>query len=350
MSLEDFVLDVEFNAHETAVTAIFGASGCGKTTLLRVIAGLEKRAECVINIAGHCWQNQQQNKPTYQREIGYVSQVPCLFPHLSVKQNIEYGYQRVKSQQKWIPGEVIELLGVQHLIKRMPMQLSGGEKQRISIARALLTNPKLLLMDEPLSALDHQGKHELLALIASIHDELNLPIFYVSHSADEVAAIADHLILMADGQIIASGAVNQMLIRSDLPMFHADDARSVIIATVVDYEADYQLTHLQLGDEQIRVAGQSIPIGETVRLQILAKDVSLSMSHVTNSSILNILPVIVEQIIDEQKAAWLTVKLKLGESHILARITRKSADHLALKPGCHCFAQVKSVALLSSNV
>ena len=240
---ESFALDVSFNAPNAGVTALFGPSGSGKTTLLRCIAGLEHAAGS-LHVNGEVWQDDTKFLATHCRPLGYVFQEASLFPHLSVRANLEYGLKRIPLSEQKVPLEqVVEWLGLSRLIERGdPAKLSGGERQRVAIGRALLTSPRLLLMDEPLSALDTTSKQDILPYLERLHRELKIPVLYVSHALDEVARLADHLVLLENGRVIASGALQETLARLDLPTAHFDDAGAVIEAEVAQQDETYHLT------------------------------------------------------------------------------------------------------------
>ncbi|MDP2805984.1 MAG: molybdenum ABC transporter ATP-binding protein, partial [Gallionellaceae bacterium] len=210
MQLDRFALDASFAAPAVGVTALFGPSGSGKTTLLRCIAGLERVAG-TLHVNGEIWQDEKTFLPIHKRPLGYVFQEASLFPHLSVRANLEYGYKRIAPDERKVHLEqVVEWLGLSHLIDRNnPTQLSGGERQRVAIARALLTSPRILLMDEPLSALDATSKQDILPYLERLHRELNIPVLYVSHALDEVTRLADHLVLLEKGRVIASGELHE---------------------------------------------------------------------------------------------------------------------------------------------
>lgn len=242
-----------------------------------------------------------------------------------------------------------ELLGISHLLDRHPQHLSGGERQRIGIARALLTSPKLLLMDEPLAALDSQRKNEILPYLQRLHDELDIPVLYVSHSQDEVARLADHIVLLSDGQALASGPIGETLARLDLPLALGDDAGVVIEGHVSAYDADYQLLTLQLPNTalSIRVTHSPMTEGQALRCKVQARDVSLSLQSIEQSSILNRLPVMVISELGADNAAHVLIRLDAGGTPLLARITRYSRDQLGIHPGQQLWAQIKAVAVLA---
>ncbi len=344
---QDFLLDVDLNIPERGITALFGPSGCGKTTLLRAIAGLEQTNGGFLRVGETVWQDHRQIIPTHKRPLGYVFQEASLFPHLNVRQNLEYGFKRVHDKQRKISlNRAIELLGIGYLLERKSGSLSGGERQRVAIARALAVSPRLLLMDEPLAALDMKSRLEILPYIESLHQELEIPVIYVSHSTDEVARLADYLVLLENGRIKASGAISEILTRLDLSIAHGRDAEALIKATVSGHDEEYYLTYLDSAGGRFSVIHKELPVGSVVKLRIAARDVSLTLEPQSNTSIQNIFPATVREIVPEG-SAQVAVSLTIGDVPILACITRKSASILDLKPGKLVYAQVKSVSLLS---
>ena len=348
MQLDSFELDAAFSAPPGGVTALFGPSGSGKTTLLRCIAGLE-RASGSLHVNGELWQDEKTFMPVHKRPLGYVFQEASLFPHLSVRANLEYGLRRIPLAERKVPLEqVVEWLGLSRLIERKdPAQLSGGERQRVAIGRALLTSPRLLLMDEPLSALDTVSKQEILPYLERLHRELNIPVLYVSHALDEVARLADHLVLLEKGRVIASGALGETLARLDLPTAHFDDAGAVIEAEVAQHDEKYHLSKLDFPGGHLWVSKVGQPFGTSVRARVLARDVSIATQAPQGSSINNILNACIEEIRDEGPDKVM-VRMQVGDTHmLLSRITRRSRDQLGLISGMYVCAQVKSVALMS---
>ncbi|RDH92269.1 MAG: molybdenum ABC transporter ATP-binding protein [endosymbiont of Seepiophila jonesi] len=342
----DFTLDADFTVPAQGISAIFGASGCGKTTLLRAIAGLEQPARGYLKIAGEVWQDGERFLPPHQRPLGYVFQEASLFPHLSVLGNLKYGYKRLPPEARRVDfDQAVTLLGIAPLLGRRPEGLSGGERQRVAIARALLTSPRLLLMDEPLAALDRQSKTEILPFLERLHEELSIPVLYVSHAPDEVARLADQLVLLEQGRVRASGPIGEMLTRVDLPLAHGDEAEAIVEARVAEHDETFHLTYLEFPGGRFTVARKDLPLGQPVRLRLLARDVSLSLERHEGTSILNIFPAKVETLVDENPAQ-LMVRLDAGGVPIPSRITRKSATILALEPGKSVYVQVKTVALL----
>ncbi len=347
IQLESFSLDAAFNAPAVGVTALFGPSGSGKTTLLRCIAGLE-RAEGSLQVNGETWQDKSIFLPTHRRPLGYVFQEASLFTHLSVRANLEYGLKRTPLTERKVPLEqVVEWLGLSQLIGRGdPAKLSGGERQRIAIGRALLTSPRILLMDEPLSALDISSRQEILPYLERLHRELNIPVLYVSHAMGEVARLADHLVLLEKGRVIASGKLAEVLARLDLPIAHFDDAGAVIEAAVAQHDEKYHLTRLDFPGGSVWVGKLAQSFGIRIRVRVLARDVSIATQRPQGSSISNILAARILEICDEGSDKVL-VKMAIGEFELLSRITRRSRDLLELKAGMAVFAQLKSVALMA---
>ncbi len=345
--LGDFSLEVGFEAPASGVTALFGPSGSGKTSVLRIVAGLLRPESATIRINGETWQDDTRFVPPHHRAIGYVFQEASLFPHLSVEQNLRYGLRRIKqSEQRIVFDEAVSLLGISGLLGRGVQRLSGGERQRVAIARALLTSPRLLLMDEPLSALDHTARQTILPYLERLYDELALPVLYVSHDPTEVARLADHLVLLDSGKVLAQGHASDLMTRLDLPPARFDHAEAILEGSVSAHDDTFQLTWIGMHGGRVAVPRQPIPVGHHTRVAIQARDVSLSLSSHSDTSILNILPV---EVIDTQEhgETQLMVRLRLLDGQtLLSRITRRSAVALGIGEGMMLYAQVKSVALV----
>jgi molybdate transport system ATP-binding protein len=276
-----------------------------------------------------------------------VFQEASLFAHLDVTGNLDYGLRRVPDTQRRIAlPDIIDLLDISDLLRRRPHQLSGGERQRVAIARALAASPRLLLMDEPLSALDLARKHEIMPYLESLHRDLEIPVIYVSHIIGEIARLADHLVLLEKGRVRASGNAFDLFARTDLPLAHDDRAAALIEATVAGHDDEFDLTLLDFPGGRFTVPRRKLPTGHQVRLRIVARDVSLTLSQQTGTSILNILAARISEIVDEGSAQVL-VRLDMSGVALLARVTRKSATQMGLHTGRHVFAQVKSVAILN---
>ena len=357
-----FALDVDLTLPGTGVTALFGPSGSGKTTCLRAIAGLEHAVALrsaarrnLIIINGETWQDDAQGVfvPTHLRALGYVFQEASLFAHLSVAQNIAFGEKRAAraagAQQKASLNQAIEqaveLLGIGHLLARQPYTLSGGERQRVAIARALATRPRLLLMDEPLAALDAERKAEVLPYLEKLHRELNIPILYVSHAIDEVARLADTLVLLEGGKAVASGPTPEVMTLLHTGLARGDQASALISAEVVSHEPHFHMTQARFAGGLLSLGLQDVPIGAPVRIRVQARDVSLTLHRQTDTSIQNILLVVVRALVPDGPGQVM-VQLDASGVLLLACITAKSAHALDLAPGQAVYAQVKGIAMV----
>ena len=369
---DDFVLDVDLALPAKGVTVLYGQSGSGKTTLLRCLAGLVHAPGGVLSVDGEQWQGDELFVPTHKRPIGYVFQEPSLFEHLTVEGNLNYAQKRVDladpSDSVLSSNEVIELLGIENLMQRKPNQLSGGEKQRVAIARALFSQPELLLMDEPLASLDTQRKREILPYLEKLRLELKIPIVYVTHSIDELSRLADWVVVLDQGRVVANGSLADVLTALDSPM-QLDDAGVVLETTIRSREAQWALMRVSFIGGELLLADNGRAEGETLRVRVDARDVSLTLSQHTDTSILNALPATVIEISACPLQDAVLVKLGLGHQStaaldeskamdeqskasrdsnemLLSRITRRSAEHLALAVGSQVWAQIKSVAVL----
>lgn len=343
---DDFTLDVDLLLPGSGVSAVFGPSGCGKTTLLRAVAGLEPRVKGELRIGDRVWQDAATFQPPHKRRVGYVFQEPSLFDHLDVRGNLEYGRKRRspgRHEVAW--DQVVAMLGLGPLLRRSPHQLSGGEKQRVAVGRALASDPVMLLLDEPLAALDEGLKQEILPYLDRLHRELDIPVLYVSHSRYEVARLADHLALLENGKCKVAGPVAEIFARLDLPLARQSGAETMIEAVIAGQDERYGLLYLDFAGGRIAVTGNGLTLGKRVRVQIKAKDVSLTLTRQTDTSILNIFPAVVDTL-DGTGGPHVTVRLLLNGVPLLGRITAKSADALNLAPGKRVFAQVKTVALV----
>ncbi len=323
-----FALDVDVDVPDTGVTGIFGESGSGKTTLLRCIAGLERSAH-------------DTGLPPHRRNVGYVFQRPSLFPHLDVRANIDYGARR-SAASRIDTDQVIDILGIGELLDRRPSTLSGGQAQRVAIAAALLRSPDLVLMDEPLASLDRARKDELLPYFDRLRQELSVPVIYVSHDIDEISRLCDHLVVLDDGKVVASGGLFDLLAFADVPQLGGNNAGVVLWAKPVD--AEDGLTRFDFGDGDIWVPGDFTGKSVALRLRIAANDVSICRERPEETTILNVLRATVEHVREDDHATVI-VRLGLGNQNLLARITRRSVKRLALKEGDRVFAQVKSVTV-----
>lgn len=324
----DFHLEVDTEFPATGITGVFGESGSGKTTLLRCIAGLERSEDGF-------------SQPVHQRRIGYVFQEPQLFAHLSVRENIEFGMRRNPDATDQT-DEVARLLEVNNLLDRSINDLSGGEAQRVSIARVLCQSPRLILMDEPLSALDERRRNEVLPYLDRLHAEWSVPIIYVSHNIDEICRLSDHLIVLDKGRVVAEGDLQTMLARIDVPQLGGSNAGAVLNVTQSSYDSEFDLTLFSFSGGEIWVPGHHD--SSRTRLRIRASDISLSRTPAESSTILNILPATIEAIAAESTSTEL-VRLSLGGDCLVARITRRSLQRLELQAGDKVYAQIKSVTV-----
>ena len=347
LSLHGFTLDVDLSLPGRGVTALFGPSGCGKTTLLRCIAGLQPTKHGLVSVNDEIWQDQRIYVPTHRRPLGYVFQEASLFSHLSVRRNLDYGLKRVPPAQRRVAQQdVIEMLGIGPLLDRASGTLSGGERQRVAIARALGVSPRLLLMDEPLASLDVARKQEILPYLQRLHDDLDIPVLYVSHSPDEVARLADHVVLLVQGRAVAQGGLHETLARLDLSGAFADDVGVVIDAVVAQHDDVDHLSRLDFAGGSVWVSRCVEALGKHMRFRIQASDVSLAIHKAEESSFLNLLSGRVVELTTANARGQVLVKLDIGGTPLIARITDRSRKHLAIAPGRPLWAQIKSVALL----
>lgn len=364
-----FTLEVDLNLPGKGITGIFGPSGSGKTTLLRCIAGLQPVPGGHLKVNGTTWQAPGKSLATYKRPLGFVFQQPSLFPHLTARENLEFARKRAPVTIS--PSEIdpiLSLMGIEPLMERMPAQLSGGEQQRIAIARALLIKPELLMMDEPLASLDIGRKQEILPYLEALHRELDIPVLYVSHSVDEIARLADHLLIMEQGRVRRAGPAPALMSQTDFPAPIGDDIGVLISARIIKRDSQWQLAcaHFDGGEIWLRDSGE--PLHSEIRLRVLARDVSLSLSPVADTSILNRIPAVITEILADRDPAMVLVKLHAESADgisadrpqapgatesavqpaasIIARITRRSLQHLELTPGKRVWAQIKSVAIV----
>ena len=359
LARSEFALDVDLTLPGHGVSALFGPSGSGKTTLLRALAGLERGARGRVSVNGEVWQDEGEKGvfvPTHHRALGYVFQEASLLPHLSVRANLEFGQKRIPPGERRVGAKldldtVVGWLGLERLLERREVgALSGGERQRVAIGRALLASPRLLLMDEPLSALDAASRQEILPYLERLHDVLEVPLLYVSHAFDEVARLADHVVLLERGRVLASDRLHAIEARLDLPLAQAEQAGATLEATIGEHADADALTRLDFPGGFLWVGRLTRPLGARVRARVLARDVSLALSAAPDSSILNVLPARIEAMAEESAPGRVDLRLRLGEtegnaSRLLARITRRSARQLGLAVGQRVYAQIKSVAL-----
>ncbi|MGZ8238300.1 MAG: molybdenum ABC transporter ATP-binding protein [Methylobacter sp.] len=346
----DFKLDVDLQLPGAGITVLFGHSGSGKTTLLRCIAGLQHAPLGFLEINGSIWQDSERGLflPTHKRPLGYVFQEANLFPHLTVRDNLCYGLKRLKQNSGTVKLEqTIDLLGIGHLTERMPERLSGGERQRVAIARALALNPDILLMDEPLASLDFKRKQEILPFLTRLHQQLAIPVLYVTHAQQEVAQLADYLVIMADGREIASGLPADTLTRLELPLAQdKQQAATVWQATIAEHEAGYHLTRVAFAGGSLSLPMVDAEIGTPLRVQIYARDVSIALEAPAATSILNVLPATITGIA-EARGGQSIVRLQVGNQPLLAHITCKSSHLLGLQVGMPVYVQIKGTSILN---
>lgn len=346
ISLAGFSLDVDFSIPGRGITALFGPSGSGKTTLLRCFAGLERGRPGFLSFKGEVWQDEGTWLPTHRRPLGYMFQEASLFPHLSVLGNLRYGMKRSSAAREKTLDQAVELLGIGQLLDRKPDRLSGGERQRVGIARALAVGPRLLLMDEPLASLDHKRKQEILPYLERLHDELDIPILYVSHSPEEVARLADHLVVMEGGRVTADGPLTEILARIDLPIRLGDEVGVVLEATVGERDDVWHLTKVDFPGGSLWTRDRGIPVGRRVRVRVLARDVSLARQQPVESSIQNVFRGRVEAVADDEHPGSALAQVKVGSSTLVARLTKRGAAAIGMAPGQELWVQVKSVVLM----
>lgn len=340
----DFTLDTELSIAPRGITAVYGHSGSGKSTLLRCIAGLERGARGAISLNGDCWQDATRFVPAHKRPVGLVFQDARLFPHLTVRGNLLFALARATSTGIGFDAAV-SMLGVGTLLDRPVDTLSGGQRQRVAIARALLTQPRLLLLDEPLANLDLDSRAEILPHLERLHAELAMPMIYVTHQLAEVMRFADELVLLRAGRVLAAGALAELLVRPDLPLAHLADAGVILHGRIAAHDDEWHLSLIEVAGSRFAVARRPQPPGTAVRLRVDARDVSITLEHPVHTSISNILPARILDIHDDREAAQQLVRLEAAGQRLLARLTRRSVAQLALAPGKAVFAQVKSVAL-----
>lgn len=329
------------------ITAVFGPSGSGKTTVLDCIAGINgQTGASTLSFDDEIWQDRSAHTPTWRRGLAYVFQDARLFPHLSVAENLNYAATRGR------PGglgqdRVSALLEIDELLPSAPESLSAGQQQRVAIARALMSNPRLLLLDEPLANLDQPAAQRCLNCLARISRETELPMLYVSHQIEEIHAIADRLLVMEKGLLVAAGPLLELAGRLDTAIAQAESAAALLSVEVGEKDTHYGLTELRVDDQSLWVAADSLH-GARRRLRVPARDVSVCREPPGSSSILNILPVTLREIREVSEAHCL-LRLEIAEQHLLARITRRSRDELSLVEGDQLYAQIKSTALLGDN-
>ncbi|MDN5862989.1 MAG: molybdenum ABC transporter ATP-binding protein [Salinisphaera sp.] len=345
--LGDFHIQAQFDS-EPGVTALFGRSGAGKSSVVNMISGLLKPDRGRIVVDGRVLFDSEQriNLPPRKRRVGYIFQESRLFPHLKVRRNLRYGQRFTPPGERYVQLEqIVDLLGIGHLLERRPPMLSGGERQRVAIGRALLASPRLLLMDEPLASLDAARKNEILPYIERLRDELKLPIVYVSHLFEEVTRLADMLVIMADGKLAAAGPLTEVTARLDLRVLTGRaQAGTVITAKVADRDPGFGLTRLTCAGGELVVPRVGLPPGAAVRVHIHASDVTVAVEPPRGLSVQNVLVARVVEV-GEQPAPYTELRLDAEGLPIIAHVTAKAAHDLDLRVGCEVYALIKSVAI-----
>ena len=341
-----FSLNFKCQVPTSGVTAIYGPSGSGKTTILNAVAGIQTTSgNSTIQFGDETWQDGTQITPPWQRRVGFVFQDARLFPHLNVRQNLEYALKRRGDETQPSFGEIVDWLDFKELLGRLPEHLSAGQKQRVAIGRALLCGPRILLMDEPLANLDHAARRECLHYIQRLRAELDIPILYVSHDIEEVSQIADKLLLLENGRLKAQGSLIDLCSRLDTRLSHEEHAAAIVTGAIQRHDTEFGLTEIRIDEQILLVNHLEAPLGQQQRIRIPARDVSICRARPLDSSILNIIPVELLEI-ETTSESRVLLRLSLGEQYLLARITRKSAELLKLTVGDKVFAQIKSAALL----
>jgi len=342
-----FKLDVDLRLPAQGITVLFGPSGSGKTTLLRCLAGLEQ-AHGRVQIDSQVWQDSESGVfvPTWRRDLGYVFQEASLLAHLSVEQNLRFGIKRLKNPQATAAlREAIALLGIGHLLQRDPDSLSGGERQRVAIARALAMQPRLLLLDEPLASLDQARREEILPWLERLHTSLQIPVLYVTHAMQELTRLADHVVVLHDGEVSLQGATANVLAEPAFAASVGGQAGVVLQATVVGHDDTYHLTQLALPAGHLWMAQSELSQAQTVRVHVHASDVSLTLCEPKDTSIQNRLPGTIESVSPDAHPAHCIVTVSCGGQPLLARVTARALQDMGVSVGSSVWCQIKSVAL-----
>ncbi len=345
----DFTLQADLELPGDRLVAISGPSGCGKSTLVRAIAGLERAEGNQVSFNDNIWQKDGFWQPPHLRGVAMVFQKPALFTHLNVEKNLRYGWKRRDNNR---PGlsihEAAELLEITGMLKRDTFSLSGGEAQRVAIARALVSNPSLLIMDEPLSALDEQSKQKILPYLEQIHRSLQLPVLYISHALEELARLADHILLMENGTVLHSAPAQIILSDPECGLALHRHAQTIFEGEILSYDPASEICTLNTEAGKLYLTSDPIMDGIKVRVRIKARDISISLHQLEDTSVLNFLPATVKSITSIPGGQCL-VSLEAGDAPLLSRISRHSAQRLKLRRGLKVFAQIKSAALLGGT-
>jgi molybdate transport system ATP-binding protein len=332
---------------DARITALFGRSGAGKTSLVNMIAGLARPDRGRIEIDGQVLFDSTAgvDLPVHSRRVGYVFQDARLFPHYTVRRNLLYGHDLVPERERYVElDHVVELLGLRPLLERRPGDLSGGEKQRVAIGRALLASPRILLLDEPLASLDAQRKNEVLRYIELMRDDVRIPMVYVSHAVEEVVRLAQHVVLLSSGEVAAAGSVQDVMGQPDTGAAHAFEGGAVIEGRVVAHDRPYELATIAFDGGTFTVPNVDALIGETVRLRVRARDVSIALERPTGISVQNVFLGRVSAI-EAVPGGIVVVSIAVGTVHLRSRITRRAAEQLGLEPGTEVHALIKAVSL-----
>ncbi|WP_394020917.1 molybdenum ABC transporter ATP-binding protein [Xanthobacter pseudotagetidis] len=342
-----FTLEAHFTAPGEGVTALFGRSGSGKTTIIQVVAGSVKPDKGLVRVDGETFFDSDKgiDLPIEKRNAGYVFQDARLFPHMSVEGNLRYGERRTRRERTISFDAVVAMLGIGHLLARRPHTLSGGEKQRVAIGRALLSQPRLLLMDEPLASLDEMRKGEILPYLERLRDELKLPILYVSHSIEEVLRLSTAVAALADGKVIACGPLSDVLSRPELlPVVGRFDIGTILECTVVAHDEAFQLSTVAFADGELRVPLVGSPVGAPARARIRSRDVSLSLSRPMDVSVTNRLAGTISAI-TRAEGPFADVEVALAHTKLHSLVTQESVQRLGLEAGTPVWAMIKAVTV-----
>ena len=345
-----FSLQLDVQLPDQGITVILGSSGAGKTSLLRCVAGLDRADQARIEMGGVLWQDDQQGVfvPTWQRALGYVFQEASLLPHLTVKQNLTYGLKRIGSRTPMHSlAQAIELLGIGHLLERSPAGLSGGERQRVALARALASQPRILLLDEPMASLDAARRQEILPWLEKMRDELHLPMLYVTHAANEAARLGAHMLVLEHGRVQAQGTVYEVFANIDQALGAGEDMGALLQGTLVERHADWHLCRIAFDGGELWLRDSGLALGQSVRMRLLARDVSVATVAPQHTSIQNLLSAVIEAVADDDHPSQVLVRLRVGPSAVLSRITQRAWAQLGLQVGQQVFLQVKTVALVA---
>ncbi len=350
-SLPNFSIKMNESIPSSGITAIFGRSGAGKTSIINLISGLLTPDSGTIQVGDALLFDAEKgvNLPIEKRQIGYVFQDPRLFPHMTVEKNLKYS-QRTGNRNKF--NEIVSFLDIEPLLQRYPKDLSGGEKQRVSIGRALLSDPKLLIMDEPTASLDLPRRQELISYLLRLTKNLQIPVLYVSHSLDEILQLADHMLLLDKGKVLANASLEAVWASEHMrPWFSLKEQSSLVMGRIVEHQKEYGLTQMDLEGQCVWVPLHHEEKGAMIRVRIFASDISVVKSRPKDSSIRNIIPVVIDAVLPVPGNAFLChLILRIVDQTLLANITRWASDELCLCSGMPVFAQIKGVSITKSDI